>query len=310
MDENCWEGQPERSLSNSPDKIAELPQRETVSPWYSDWQNLLHAQVYDSRSGLSNGALVRNLESFNETRLLNEHLANHPSGTLLEVGCATGELYRYLKIRHPRVSYIGVDISRPAIARAQQKYPEARFFLADPRRALRETWGSLGVAQPPEVVYSRDVLHHQTDPFGFFTQLLGLATQALILRTRTRDQGETVTDPEMSCQYHYDGWMPYIVINLQELIDQARKQVPQGELVIYRDHRILGGRENRFLPRECYLPDTGTAETAAAVFLKGNHPGRVRLEDRKEIGPPCSAGAKLKSAARQIWGAIQGGGSL
>lgn len=45
---------------------------------------------------------------------------------------------------------------------------------------------------------------------------------------------------------------------------------------------VLGGKENRFLPKECYLPETGTAETAIGIFLRSTHPGCVRVIDRAE----------------------------
>ena len=251
---------------------------------------------------MDNRNLVRYYESFNDVRLLNERLDRSRRVTFLEVGCATGEFYRYLRIRYPQVGYSGVDISRSAIARAQEKYPRARFFLSDPNVKMADVLKQLSMPENPQVVCAKDVVHHQTNPWEFVTQLLDVTSEALIMRVRTRDVGQTVTDPELSCQYHYDGWMPYIVMNLQELIDHITGQRPRCELVVYRNHVVLGGRENRFLPKECYFPETGTAETAVGVFLKTEHPGRISVKDRKDQDVRYSLDYRLKNYARRILG--------
>lgn len=63
------------------------------------------------------------------------------------------------------------------------------------------------------------------------------------MRCRTREVGPTENDPELSCQYHYGGWMPYIVTNLDELLQHVRGLAPQSEIVVYRNHMILGGKQ-------------------------------------------------------------------
>ncbi len=251
--------------------------------WYADWQHERHARHFDGRAALSDGDLVRNFASFNDVRLLGERLDRARPVTLLEVGCATGEFYRYLRLVHPQVRYCGIDISHAAIARAKEKYPKARIVPVEPQAKLAEVIERLGLAGRPEFVWCKDVLHHQTDPFGLLCELLGAAAEGVVLRTRTRDVGPTVLDPERSCQYHYDGWMPYLVINLQELIDDIRRQASQAEVMVYRHRMVLGGRENRFLPKECYLPETGTAETAVGVLYRTDHPGRVTVIDRTDM---------------------------
>lgn len=270
--------------------------------WYADWQNEEHVRLFDRRATLKDRDLVRNFESFNDVRILGNSLDRSRPLTLLEVGCATGEFHRYIRIKYPRVNYIGVDISRTAIARARQKYPEACFFASDPTLRISEELKAVGIPERPEVVYSKDVLHHQTDPFGFLSQLLEVASEVLILRTRTRDLGQTVLDPERSCQRHYDGWVPYMVMNLQELIDRIQNQVPGGAMLVYRNHMILGGQENRFLPKECYLPETGTAETSIGVFLRSENPGRINVEDRRDLFPGYPFIDRIKDSIQQIVG--------
>lgn len=270
------------------------------SKWYADWQSREHAKRLDSRSVLTDRALARNYEVFNDVRLLNEYLDRSRQTVLVEVGCATGEFSRYLRRRHPQVCYIGVDVSRVAIARAQEKYPHERFVVTDLGTPLTALAEALQLPGRPEIVYAKDVAHHQVDPLRFISELLRLAREAVILRLRTRDRGATVTDPEVSCQYHYDGWMPYIILNLQELIDHVRLEVPGAELVIYQHYVVLGGRENRFLPKDCYLPQTGTAETAIGVWLKTPNPGKVTIVDRPEEEPVYPLGERVVSFGRKV----------
>ena len=270
------------------------------SPWYVDWQNQKHASVFDGRHALTERQLVKNYEAFNDVRMLNEYVVRQPLSELLEVGCATGEFHRYLRIRHPDCTYTGMDISQPAVQRAQEKYPKARFALLPAEVPLKEGLREAGLADSFPAVYSKDVLHHQVQPWSFLAQLLEAARDLLILRTRTRDRGTTVLDPALSCQYHYNGWMPFIVFNLNELTEAIRRQVPGAEILIYRNPMILGGRENRFLPKECYLPETGTAETAVGIFLKTSGPGKVTLQDREDMNPRYTPAYRLRSAFERL----------
>src|SRR3989338_116459 len=107
-----------------------MDQLETTK-WYTDWQSQEHASVFDSRSALDKVSLTAHFKSFNDVQLLDERLGSRDT-TLLEVGCATGEFYRYLRSRHPRVNYYGLDVSEAAIARARAKYPLASWHLCDP----------------------------------------------------------------------------------------------------------------------------------------------------------------------------------
>ena len=269
--------------------------------WYADWQHEDHAEFFDARARLSRADLIRNLEMFNDVRLLQAHVSRAAAGTLVEVGCATGEMCRYVALRYPALRYVGVDISEPAIVRAREKHPRGRFVVGHPGVPLLETLRRHGVAQPPELLYAKDVVHHQIQPFEFLEELVTSATHAVILRLRTRDVGATVLDPEQSCQYHYNGWMPYIVMNLEEIIARIRQAAPQSEMVVCRHHMVLGGRLNRFLPKACYLPDTGTAETAVGVFLRSPRPGAVTIEDRVDGQASRSPDFRLARLAGRVW---------
>jgi SAM-dependent methyltransferase len=271
-----------------------------MSRWLEDWQHPRHAESFDFRAGLSRRDLVRAYESFNDVRLLLARLHAGAMADVLEVGCATGEFSRYLAVRRPRARYHGVDISRPAVARAGAKYPHVAFFAIDPGLPLDEAVPAAGAPPSYDVVYSKDVMHHQTRPWEFLAALVKLAQDGAVLRTRTRDVGSTEMDPERSCQYHYDGWMPYLVFNLDELIERILALAPGAEIVVQRHHMVLGGRQARFLPRDCYLPGTGTAETAVAIALKTERPGSILVEDRSEEAPSYSLGQRARGVRNRL----------
>ena len=273
--------------------------------WYVDWQNPDHARHLDFRHSLDDRNLVRNYEAYNDVRLLKERLDPGRPLVLLEVGCATGEFYRYLRFQYPNVTYYGLDISEPAITRAKEKYPKANFFVTRPEVKISDILKELSLPEAPEVVYAKDVILHQTRPFEFLSDLVKIAAEALVIRCRTRDVGETELDPELSCQYHYDGWMPYIVMNLDELIAHIRKEAWQSEVVVYRNHVVLGGQNNRYLPKECYLKATGTAETAIGVFKKTDNAGKLVIEDHPDMNPKYTLDYRLKRYVRRLSGILR-----
>jgi SAM-dependent methyltransferase len=267
-----------------------------VAKWWTDWQHAQHAVSFDFRADMPDGTLIREYEAFNDVTLLNSRVGS--STSLVEIGCATGEFYRYLRLKHPAVSYTGFDVSKPALDRARQKYPAAKFELVIPDTKLLAS--SVLQHGAPDIVYSKDVVHHQVAPVEFLAELLKMPKAALIFRCRTRDVGATEWDPEWSCQYHYDGWMPYIVINTRELIEYIQKSRPEAEIVVMRNHMILGGVHNRFLPKDCYVPSTGTAETAVGVFFQTESRGKVVVEDRKDIQPKYTTSDLLWFGANKV----------
>lgn len=265
-----------------------------TTDWHADWQNPEHGKYFDYYSSLSRKNLIRDYESYNDVRLLDEKVDLNRNLRLLEVGCATGEFYRYLRIKHPKVRYCGIDVSEPAILRAKAKYPQGIFFVVDSNVAVSSQIGKLPVPDDLEIVYARDVVHHQTDPFEFVSDLIRIESEAVIFRCRTRDVGKTEMNPDRSCQYLYDRWAPFIIMNLQELTDCIISCVPSCELVVLRNHVILGGQNNRFIPKECYLPETGTAETAVGVFKTTDHPGKVTVNNRKDRDPCYTLDYRLR----------------
>ena len=179
--------------------------------------------------------------------------------SVMDVGCATGRFYRFFRQIFPAAQYHGFDISQVAIDYARNLYPESDFSVFD---------GDPGTVEgpKPDLLFCRDVLHHQPDPREFLAKLYQASGKYLIMRVRTREVGSTIFDPEQSCQFTYGNWVPYIVFNTKELTDLLSSYSPRPvKIDIVRNPEVLGGQLNRYLPKELFYPETGTAETSILI---------------------------------------------
>ena len=263
--------------------------------FYAAWKDEAHAVHFDGLRSLPTALLVRRWEGFNEVRLLGELLRREPTLTVLEIGCATGEMFRYVSRRHPRATYIGADISEPAVARAKEKFgTRARFVLTDPSLAALD-------GLKPDIVFCRDVLQHQTEPWAFLQRLYRLAGSALVMRIRTRDRGATEYNAEVSCQYHAGSWVPFIMLNVDELVETLSTTFtpPPSRIALVKDYIVLGGYHARFVPKDCYEAATGTAETAMLVEKSRGQGGPPKVEiSVRADGEQTPGWSKMQRASR------------
>jgi len=253
-----------------------------ISKTHEAWHQDVHAVHFDVWHKLSLRELKKTYQSFNEIRLFLENKSFIKGKTLVEIGCATGELYRYMKAFHPEFQYSGFDISEPAIRRAKEKYPHGDFSVC--KEDLSDI---IGQNLSPSVVLERNIVAHQPNAFEFLSKIISIPTEVAIFRLRTRDKGETVLDPDLSCMWHYSKWVPYIVMNIDECIEKIKQTVNFEALFIVKNYQQLGGHNSRFLPKECYYPETGTAETAVYVQLansKVSNP-KIVISERADSNP-------------------------
>lgn len=239
--------------------IVEKPSRKA-------WHEKTHANFFDGFYSFSDSGIKKLFESFNEIRIFRELKDQIKGKNLVELGCATGDLYRYINLYHKDISYSGVDISQPAIERAKLKFPNGRFFLCEESDKPKEIIDKLGLNA--DILFARDVVLHQPNPFEFFKSIISVPNELAILRIRTRDKGETVLDPQLSCQWNYNAaWVPYMILNVDEVITAIKETVNFESLYIYKRYITLGGHERRYLPKDCYYSETGTAETAVGIKI-------------------------------------------
>lgn len=236
----------------------------TLNSDYAGWDTQNHANTFDLWNRKSGPEFDFYYGAFSENQYLVDAVKGLTSPTICDVGCATGTTLRHLtrRVGADGYSYTGIDLSGAAIARAKSLYPGRDFRQVVPG-PIRE-----GMGQGYDVVFSRDTVLHQTDPYGFLSQLLELADKTLIVRLRTRDTGESVIDHTRSCQMHYDAhWMPYIVLNKDELLGWFAASGRVSKITINRSYEVLGGMNYRFLPKELYQTSAGGAETSLRIDL-------------------------------------------
>ena len=235
----------------------------------------------DPRAILSDWELRRESESYADFQLLGRVKPRLRQRDFVDVGCGTGETYRYLRSSYPDLRYRGFDVSHSAVDGARFKYPGAGFDVC--RQDLSDVASKLGAAG---VVWCRDIVTYQEDPFGFIERLLRIPAEAYVLRLRTRDRGATVLDPDASCQRRGNAWVPYMILNTDELSAFLSGHREIGEITVVRHYALLGGIERRYLPKDCYLEETGTAETSV-LLVRGSKDGvkpRILFEKRAHEG--------------------------
>jgi len=111
-----------------------------------------------------------------------------------------------------------------------------------------------------------DVLIHQEEPFQHLERIFDCANKLLIVSLRTRETGDTVLDPELSCQINYGQWVPFIVFNIKELYKVILGLAPEPlKVTCFKEYQILGGENKRFLPKELYTEDPKTAITTLLI---------------------------------------------
>ncbi len=226
---------------------------------YEAWMQRGHPDLMGSWDRYSTTRLVKLCDRFNECQLFRAIVGDTDCLTISDVGCATGRYYRYFRKTWPFLEYKGFDISDVAIEEAGGRFPKGSFTVFDGNvKSLPEI--------ASDIVWSRDVVHHQTNPGEFLSDLYDVAGKYLILRVRTREVGSTVFDASQSCQYTYGRWVPYVVYNTSELVDLIRSFRPAPmKITVRMNPIILGGLYGRYVPKELYYPERGTAETAVLI---------------------------------------------
>ena len=159
------------------------------------WDSTAHAAEYDYLANAPRWLRKRFYEHYQEIKALPGNVSS-----IIEVGCATGELARYLIDRYPTASYTGFDVSHAAIERAREKCTGefiCGHFQDDHRTA--------------ELVICRDVVHHQENPWKFLNDLWRITQRRLVVRLRTGSK------TERKSQLLYGMRVPYWVLSEWEL---------------------------------------------------------------------------------------------
>lgn len=259
---------------------------------YGAWKKYQHVEHFDHRMFYPKYFLKKNFETFNEIRVLKGLKKRCDLFSLLDVGCATGGFSRYFRHQFPNLKYTGCDISEMAIARAHEKFPQERYFVLD------ETMSQL-TQERADIVFCRDVILHQPDPFLFLKRLCDIPSKYVLMRIRTRDVGGTVLDPERSCQLKYGQWAPYRILNCDDIVSFLREQSPSVfRLTFVKYYMPLGGQHWRYLPKDCYLEATKIAETALLIEKNDQNNESIDVKNivrTETCGPMIAAKVSAKA---------------
>ena len=227
------------------------------------WQKEEHSRIFGKAIRANNKFLFtlkyqRSLPSRCMNYLLS---ASGGSGSsVLDIGCAAGDMYAYLACLpiFSQLTYRGLDISKPAIEHANRSFETDVFGVINGDEDLRD--------KEADIVLSVDVVLHQLQPFEHISNILGCARKYLVVALRTRDEGETVLDPELSCQRNYGEWVPWIVVNMKELYRTIiTSSASHLRITSFKEYTIFGGEGRRYLPKDLYLEDSKTALSTLVI---------------------------------------------
>ncbi len=145
---------------------------------------------------------------------LAEISADLHGSTVLDYGCGTGDLYRFLKRRGIDVRYTGVDINENFIRLAKKKYPDCTFRVMDISEDSLEGYydyificGVFNLLVPGVKEDLKDAL------FTLFKHCnRGLALSALSSHTPVKDPELNYTSPEEMVQFSIENLSPYIAL--------------------------------------------------------------------------------------------------
>ena len=144
---------------------------------------------------------------------------------------------------------------------------------------------SLNLESKYDIVYSRNVALHQTNPYSFINNLIEKTKFILIIELRTRDIGKTNLDVNNSCQLCDDVWVPYIVLNYSELLNYllTHNLCKNSKILINRDYQVLGGKNGRYLEKDLYEKNTKSSNTVIKIeFSKNNLNNNIQNQTKIE----------------------------
>lgn len=177
---------------------------------------------------ISEGWLQQPKESFKALAALMRSHAEQPSGQLLDVGCATGELLAYLSQQFPNLNPTGVDVFDALLTAGRTQMPAATFLNASALElpvALRERFDfvtAVGVMSIFDEIqletFWRNLLD-ATAPGGLIAVLSPLNEYGVdtITRHRKRNPGSTLA--------WESGWNVFSTTTIEDTLQKMGHQV-------------------------------------------------------------------------------------
>lgn len=166
----------------------------------------------------------------------------------LDVGCAAGGFSRIMKTFNPRLAYTGVDINEEFVEIARRAYPDSRFEVGD----------GIRFATPPdsfELVFVGGMLHLNSRYREIVRACYAQSSRVLLCDFRvTRGPGVIGSSRlDFEGDGGVGGDLPYIVVNLDELIELFRVLTPAPGTLTIRGYRHPVSPTARGVPPEVIM---------------------------------------------------------
>lgn len=75
----------------------------------------------------------------------------------------------------------------------------------------------------------------------------------------------TIVDADKSCSWENDSWVPWIVMNIDEMIDRLRA-LGYSKFLITKNYEIFGGSGMRYLEKDLYSSKSGSARSTVLAI--------------------------------------------
>lgn len=152
-----------------------------------------------------------------------------PGAKVLDIGCASGGFFNIMRTMEPAIEYTGMDIVEPAIELAQERYPEARFMLADGFEIPFED-GTF------DVVHCTSVFNNEPRYRELLSELYRVSNRFVLADIRLlKDLGQAAeSDYEIQFEHEtQEATVPYVVNDADEVVNfilglSPRPQVLRG----------------------------------------------------------------------------------
>lgn len=141
-----------------------------------------------------------------------------PGAKVLDVGCASGGFFNIMRSMEPLIYYTGIDISEPSIELAKQKYPDARFLIADGLQIPFDA-GEFDLVHCTSVLVN-DSRHHE-----WLSELYRVTNRFVIVDIRLLKGASNRIDLKSAYyRVEYDGQdkgiqVPYVVADADEIVN-------------------------------------------------------------------------------------------
>lgn len=116
------------------------------------------------------------------------------SGTIVDLGCGEGSLYRFFKNTELAHAYRGFDFSFEAVKRALAKHDTSHFYMKDMREVLEELEEYSEAGVKPDVIVLNEALYYLEEESPDYVERLKhvLGSKGILIVSMSNDASATI----------------------------------------------------------------------------------------------------------------------